>query len=407
VKPHAPAAQERTRRGRARLASLALLAVSALVSLAAAELLLRVSGGDTGLWAGFAPHEELGWTFVPGRDAAAGRLTTNRLGFRDVDHERAKPAGTRRLIVLGDSYTAATQVPLDRTYPRLLQRLLEEQASDRWEVISLAVNGWGTVQEWLALERYGLAYAPDLVLLQFFPNDICNNAPSAADYCAFHDEMRPYALEDGDDLRVVWREPLRRRLRLDSALFRVAERGFESLRLRWREGSAAALESADEVRLKRTEQAARLDAELGIVMHPFFYAYAPAARQIAPVAEGWRVTERIVERMAGSLRRAGIGFGLVVMPYEAAVDPEAWDAMWHTDPPPPVALERDQPERRLGALGERVEIPVLSLLGPFEQNRSLVLPYRKYHLNLEGHRIAAEALYGWLLAERMITAREE
>jgi hypothetical protein len=60
---------------------------------------------------------------------------------------------------------------------------------------------------------------------------------------------------------------------------------------------------------------------------------------------------------------------------------------------------RDYPEARLGRLAARLGIPACLLLPRFEQERDVVLPYRKYHLNRGGHRIAAEAIYELLLGE--------
>jgi hypothetical protein len=392
---------------RAGIAKLLLLAAGALASLGAAELALRATGQGASLWSHFAPHAELGWTFTPGQRSGRPRVASNHLGFRDVDHGVTKPAGTRRLVVLGDSFTAASELRFDRSYPRVLQRLLDERSADRWEVISLAVTGWGTAQEWLALERYGLAYEPDAVLLQFFPNDVCNNAPSAADLCAFHDGMRPYLVEEGTGWRVTWKEPLRRWLRLHSSVYRLLERGAEQLRLRWQSGRWSGPAAAEEAALGRADQAERLQADLGVRLHPFFYAFAADGDQIPPVAEGWLLTERLIGGLARDLGAAGIPLVLVVMPYEGAVDPAAWEAQWGGEARPPVPLARDYPEQRLGRLAARLDIPACLLLERFERNREAVLPYRKYHLNVAGHRIAAEGIHELLVEEGIVRERTD
>jgi hypothetical protein len=390
---------------RDRLAKLILLAAGLVASLGTAELVVRATGQASSLWSLFAPHPELGWTFVPSRRSGNPRLLSNRLGFRDVEHDVAKPAGTRRLVVLGDSFTAAAELRFDRIYPRVLQRRLDERSAEPWEVISLAVTGWGTAQEWLALERYGLAYAPDAVLLQFFPNDVCNNTPAAADLCAFHDGMRPYLVEQDGSWRVTWKEPLRQRLRRHFALYRLAERGLEVARLRWGSGGLGRVGSAEEARRARAEQSERIRAELGVELHPFFYAYAADGDQIPLIAQGWSATERLIEGMARRLRAAEIPFALVVMPYEGAVDPAGWEAQWSGAARPPVPLVRDQPEQRLARLAARLGIPTCLLLERFEQDREVVLPYRKYHLSPGGHRVAADGIYELLVGAGIVRER--
>jgi hypothetical protein len=113
----------------------------------------------------------------PGVEQVVGRnrvrIRVNDAGLRD-DREYAvpKPAGVRRLLVLGDSYTFAGKVPLEQTFPRRLEALLNARASaTRHEVLNLAVPGYNTHQQWLNLEERGLAFEPDLVIVCFVLND--------------------------------------------------------------------------------------------------------------------------------------------------------------------------------------------------------------------------------------------
>src|SRR5438045_8089957 len=52
------------------------------------------------------------------------RVTTNRWGMRGRDVSQQKPAGTKRILILGDSYTFGLYVNDDETYPAVLERLL-------------------------------------------------------------------------------------------------------------------------------------------------------------------------------------------------------------------------------------------------------------------------------------------
>ncbi len=94
--------------------------------------------------------------------------------MRDIEHDLAKPEGTYRIAVIGDSYVTAQEVAFDETIFRQLQLMLDGQARNV-EVLGFGVRGFGTDQEYRLLENYALRYDPDLVILVFVPNDIRNN----------------------------------------------------------------------------------------------------------------------------------------------------------------------------------------------------------------------------------------
>ena len=50
----------------------------------------------------------------------------NSHGFRDRERSYDKPEGTSRIVVLGNSWTEALQVPLEKTCPALLESDLQK-----------------------------------------------------------------------------------------------------------------------------------------------------------------------------------------------------------------------------------------------------------------------------------------
>jgi hypothetical protein len=100
-------------------------------------------------------------------------LVLNAEGFRDRDHARAKPAGVRRIVGIGDSYMFGWGVHADKTYLAVLEaQLREEMPWQRWEVLNLAVPGYNTAMEVETLVARGLAYAPDVVVVGWCWNDV-------------------------------------------------------------------------------------------------------------------------------------------------------------------------------------------------------------------------------------------
>lgn len=98
----------------------------------------------------------------------------NALGFNDVDHAWEKPAGTVRVLLLGDSflegYTVDPQVHLARVLEGLAAR-----DGVRLEAIAMGVSGWGQAHQLASYEVVGRRFDPDVVVTFFCGNDLWNN----------------------------------------------------------------------------------------------------------------------------------------------------------------------------------------------------------------------------------------
>ncbi len=166
------------------LRKLTLSLASLLFALLAAELLIRIAGAapevsviSKGRFQ-LSSNPKIGFEPVPGLRYEGEDLSfydyqgaSNRLGYRDRDHEIAKPPGVWRIVVLGDSIAAGLRVErFEDTFPAILERLLREQGVNA-EVINLAVSGYNTQQEVETLADKGLRYRPDLVLVAYSLTD--------------------------------------------------------------------------------------------------------------------------------------------------------------------------------------------------------------------------------------------
>jgi hypothetical protein len=90
----------------------------------------------------------------------------HRYGFRHFgDLNSPKP----KLLVIGDSFTQASAVSDTKTYAALISRLLG------MELFAYGTGGYGTLQEYLILDRYFDEIKPALILWQFCINDFINN----------------------------------------------------------------------------------------------------------------------------------------------------------------------------------------------------------------------------------------
>ncbi len=95
---------------------------------------------------------------------------TNAHGLRDRDRP-AKAQGTRRVLVIGDSYTWGYAVAEEEAYPQVAERLLRERGRPDIEVINGGIPDYNSRQERQFLEQLIPLYAPDAVFLAYVIND--------------------------------------------------------------------------------------------------------------------------------------------------------------------------------------------------------------------------------------------
>lgn len=101
----------------------------------------------------------------------------NSLGFRDVQHDAAKPPGVFRVVAVGDSFTYGVGAAFEDTYLAQLERRLNPRgAPRRVEIVKLGLPRYFPALEARVLERYGVRFEPDLVLVAVLPNDVLDTA---------------------------------------------------------------------------------------------------------------------------------------------------------------------------------------------------------------------------------------
>lgn len=124
---------------------------------------------------------------------------------RHKGYSLEKAPGTFRIVVLGDSFTFGQGVKRDETFPKKLEKLLNSKNGQiKFEVINLGFCGLNTSGEleilaerginpvtWEPDYRYrGLAYKPDLILLEFTLNDSSTSGRAMEQIKQFDDKWR-------------------------------------------------------------------------------------------------------------------------------------------------------------------------------------------------------------------------
>ncbi|HEY8154893.1 MAG TPA: SGNH/GDSL hydrolase family protein [Myxococcota bacterium] len=151
---------------------LALLAIS--FPLFVAEVVLRPFAKLDPLTTLYRSDPELGWKHQPGTHTWGGsRITINAQGLRGPELPLAKPAGSFRILWLGDSVLIGDKVADDdRIFPQLVAKRLASSGSAGVETVNAGVSGYSPWQEAAYLEKEGLRYGPDLIVVVFTLNDV-------------------------------------------------------------------------------------------------------------------------------------------------------------------------------------------------------------------------------------------
>jgi len=184
--------QRHARQRGAVLANLALAAGSLIFFLLVLEVLARLAGfQQRGSWtvACYEHVENVGHLMKPGCQTAMYKgistdwanipVRSNSHGLRGPDFPLAKPAGERRVLVLGDSIGFGYLLPEEDSMPAVLERQLEDRRLGPVRVVNAAMPGNGIRNERQFLEHRGIAMSPDVVVLAAAPGDIIDSGVRA------------------------------------------------------------------------------------------------------------------------------------------------------------------------------------------------------------------------------------
>lgn len=215
-------------------------------------------------------------------------VQVNDAGFVDRPWGPRRPV-VPRVVVIGDSFVQAAQVPMDQGFGRALARQLSRARGGEVEVLSLGVPGAGTATAFELLDAYALDLAPDAVLLGFLvSNDVLNNHPLLEQKT----DKPFYALTGGGAL--VRTAPEAAVAPGPGWLWRGSHA--------WRWAVRAAVEKAV------AEQKVALGG--GVPVDLRVHDPAPSATW----EEAWAVTDALIDAMAARCAEAGVTFGVALFP---------------------------------------------------------------------------------------------
>ena len=365
--------------------SLALAASSLLVALVFVELAVRLVEPREVLREYFmTPDPVLHHKFVPGgrgfhkTTEFNAAYVINSSGLREQEFPRAKPAGTRRILLLGDSFTEGNGVDAHETFSSRLQRMIDDAGlGTRWQVINAGVGSYSPLLEYLYLKNGGLELQPDLVILNLDLSDV-------------HDDIEYTGLArfdaSGDPIAVAPAPEPEKRLPLAllarvKDFFKAHTRTYNFLRRR----------------IGGYVEASRHQANLSGDVRVDKYGML---RDTGPQDDrDWKLTYGYLLRIRDLLRARGIDFWVTVYPYGLQISGREWAAgrrFWGFEAG---RVYSTRPQSLVEAFCREHDIPVVNMTGEFQARSRTVYPLYydgDGHWRPSGHEVAATALYGAL-----------
>jgi hypothetical protein len=355
-----------------------LLVVSTVCALGLSELILRVVyPQQLGVWYslrnGMVIHP-------PGTRihlASFGQTVEfNSLGMRDVEHRPVKEPGTFRILVLGDSFMEALQVPLEESFHRLLEHRLRSLTGRPVEVVNGAVSGWGTDDHLEYLTRYGVKLVPDLVLdAMTLHNDVSDNL-----------EQRYHTLVDG---RLVARPPAE-----------MSEADFRLLKVKDYFASRSHLTQLMRKyrHLSGMRQAGRqLDVHVLRLLEK---------DESASMRKGWELTQGLMLGLRDEGARISARTAVMLIPLSLQIYGDVRQRWLEANGVAADRLDLERPQDRMRAIGAALTVETVDLLPAFRKSfkdngRSLHL-VGDGHWTPEGHRLAAAVVADQLVARKLL-----
>jgi hypothetical protein len=370
------------------------------------------------------PDERFGFAHIPNASGwwvnidAPGEFQTyvriNSKGLRDREYPYEKPPGVFRILVLGDSFADALEVPLEDSFHEVLESLLSERLDTPVEVINGGVWGYGNDLELLFYRLEGYKYQPDLVLLAF---------QSTSDVLENHQEMEAqymgqvykpfFVLKDGELTLTDWPFPVERMeppppqgpveyvkawLVAHSRFYHVAGRLIKE-----RLGSLAGV--LRYIGVMDPDQGDTVAGGIPIETYLYAVEYPPEWE------EAWTVTKAIIAQLNREVAANGGRLAVLLLPDRNQVEgnylaqrmqeyPAMQERQW----------DLDKPNRIMREFLAQEEIPVLEMLDEFRtraEETGCPLYYPKDgHWNVEGHHLAGELLAEMLCQQGWVPCKE-
>ena len=322
----------------------------------------------------------------PGQQALISKpdnidLSFNSDGLRDREYSTSREAGAFRILVLGNSATFGVSVLGNQTYVKQLEQLLNKKQDGAFEVINAGVPAWNLLYQLKYLESKGLEYLPDLVIIGFTLNSAeCHYIPPEGLFTS------STPIESDTDVlsrnAEEWSRPLKEQLRQkDQTSFLMKK---WSKTKQWLSNHSALFRY---IRWRYDLSKQHFDGQKDY----------PRALYFRDVDQHWNLAKGALRSTTDTLADRQIPLALAVFPFfiklKQGITPDD-QYMW------------EDIHTLLTQTGTDLGIHVIDLLNRFKGIDPRDISVDPYHMNPNGHFIAAESIYNELIRQQLIPMLE-
>ena len=223
----------------------------------------------------------------------------NGKGYRGPEVAYEKPDDVYRILIIGDSFVEAIQVPYEQTFQAQLQTKLSQHDTPerRYEVVAMGRTGWGTMHEATYYQVEGHKYNADLVILMFYINDVADNLPRVF-YPNINNTNYDFAINEGRvqilDTNQQPLPPNNGRLLYNALHWRLRETNLAKLFIRLNDPPVPVITPG------------------GVMsrVHPQFYIYVTEP-EVEGYPEGWQRTADLLQLLADDVQKDGAQLAVV------------------------------------------------------------------------------------------------
>ncbi len=314
---------------------------------------------------------------------AVGRYKTNEfdtdyrinsLGLRDREFSMRKPAGTFRILMVGDSFTEGDGVYSNETFSKKLEEKLQaEKAPVKIEVINAGVGSYSSLLEYLYLKNFGLELQPDLVILNFDLSDVHDDI-NYTTLARFDPNGIPLGVSATGEQYGLLKGPLAS----------IKDWFKTNMRL------------YNFIRIRITPQLEMMKREGNFSGDIRTDKYALLREGYVDADSNWTLTFKYLLLTRDLLKTKGVDFWMTVYPYGLQIHPKEWKAgreYWQ--------FQQDKvyptwPQEKLEQWGTSNGIKVVNMVPDFKEKSKSVFPLyldNNGHWVAAGHQLVADVIY--------------